>query len=199
MSTEEEEERDMTEAQVVEDEAEVEVVDEIAPEGFMGELDEDDGEEEEQVGWYVKLLSDPDQIHIVKHPEGKTHKEVFEAYVKAKQKKQAIFVLAPRVGLDPEDISVFGWSQDIDLPVMEAFDSVQERMEFCAEALGDLTRQQAALQEAQASLITGELEELQAERADRAESGSSAIEPEVLDDDGPIEQPAKKGFRPPGA
>lgn len=170
---------------------------ELSPEGFLGGDDDD----EELVGWFVKLLSDGEQI-VVPHPEGKTRSEVMQEFAKAKAKKHQVFVLG-RVAFDPEDVSVFGWSKDVQLPEVDKFDSIQERLEFCADALADLTRQQAALQQAHAELAMSEFEELQAEREDVTQ-GRQPEEPEVLDADVPIDaKPAhasrKGGFRPPGA
>jgi hypothetical protein len=159
-----------------------------------------ESDDEERVGWLV--VSDGEQ-EVFPHPEGKTRREVIEGFLKAKSKKHSAFELG-MVVLDPEAITTFAWSKDIMFPEIEKFDSIQERMEFLAEALGELTTQQAALQEAQAALIQDELGEIQAESEGAYdEEGEPPLEPEVLPaEPAAAPQPAKpkrKAFRPPGA
>lgn len=159
-----------------------------------------ESEDEERVGWVV--VKDDGTQEVLPHPPDKTRLEVIEGFLKAKSKKHDGFRLGMAV-LEPPAITTFAWSKDVMFPEIEKFDSIQERVEFLAETLGELTTQQAALQEAHADLIQDELGEIQAE-AEGAydDEGEPPVEPEVLPAEPAAAQPAKpkrKPFRPPGA
>jgi hypothetical protein len=157
----------------------------------------EDADDELPPGWLV--VSDGEQI-VVPHPEGTDKKEIVERFFKAKSKKQGAFQLGLYV-FDPEDVTTFGWSEDIHFPEMEKFDGLQERIEALADAMVGLTHQAAALQEAHAVLIQSEMDE---DDEDDEDEGSP-LSPEVLEANEPIPpaRPVKTsqrgGFRPPGA
>jgi hypothetical protein len=161
-----------------------------------------DADDEDRVGWLI--ISDGEQ-EVLPHPEGKTRLEVIESFLKAKSKKHNAFQIGYAV-LDPEVITTFAWSEDVMFPQIDKFDSIQERMEGLADAMIDLTRQQAALQDAHAALIQDEI--MHAVEGDEEEEGAeqSAVAPEVLAAGEPVEAKpikattlGKKAFRPPGA
>jgi hypothetical protein len=191
-----------TQEQVAETETKTEAVEVATPELATGDppatpefAGDDDGDDEERVGWYVKLLSDPEQPHVIAHPEGKTHEEIFEGYVTARKKGHKVFFFG-KVALDPEDISVFGWSEEIDLPAMEAFDGIQERLETLLEA-------QEQVQQLQGQLLQEELEAEAAEAMEQvaaaAEAGVAASAPVPAGLPKPAKAKRPGGFRPPGA
>jgi hypothetical protein len=199
MSAEEEEKKVNTATQEIE-EAEVkeDELEEESPPAFH------EGADDELVGWLI--VSDGEQI-VVPHPEGKDKLEVVQEFAKARAKKHHAFTLGTAV-FDPEAITTFAWSEDIQFPEVDKFDSVQERLELLTDAMTDLTRQQAALQDAHGMLIQGELEDMRAEAEAEAEEEEgfdpSPDDPEVLEADAPMPptkpaKPARRGFRPPGA
>lgn len=170
------------------------------------ETDLDEGSEdddEEVVGWL--LISDGEQI-VVPHPEGKTQDQVVEEFATARKKQHKAFVLGKYV-FDPEVITAFGWSEDIRFPEMEKFDAVQDRLELLMEATGELSRNQAMLQEAQAALFTEEMADMQAEAMEAmAEAQVEAAQQQAAQQQAvaqgaaaaaPPQQPKRKGFRPP--
>lgn len=162
----------------------------------------EDEDDELPPGWLV--ISDGEQI-VIPHPEGKTKEDVVADFFKAKKSKHHAFQLGLYV-FDPEEITTFGWSEDIHFPEMEKFDGVQERIEGLMGAIGELTQSQAILQQAQAQLFQEELEERLQEEAEEDEGVPGpplGITPPAAQAPAPTPIPViktgKKGFRPPGA
>jgi hypothetical protein len=155
--------------------------------------------DDEIVGWL--LISDGDQI-VVPHPEGKTKQEVVEAFFKAKSKQHHAFQLGLGV-YDPEVITTFAWSEQVQFPEIDKFDSMQERIELLMQATTELSQNQEILQQAQAQLFQEELEDSMGDEGEGDGEPEGFVPPALAPPVAPVPvaRPVagKRGFRPPGA
>jgi hypothetical protein len=145
----------------------------VEPEDLDGSEGEDDDDGEE-IGWLV--VYDNGRQHIFAHPEGKTKEEVAAAFQTSCKKGHALFPLSDTAFVALGGLLSFSWSEDSYFPEIEAFDTLQQRVEGLIQAVEILATQQAGLQEAQAGLFQAELEDLQDEAAEAA----AALTPPVL-------------------
>ncbi len=189
---------------------EVEGLEVLIPEEASAAVLQEEGGEEPLVGYHEGaddelppgwlVISDGEQI-VVPHPENKSKEEVVAEFFKAKKSKHHAFQLGLYV-FDPEEITTFGWSEDIHFPEIEKFDGVQERLDALMQATTELTQNQAMLQQAQAQLFQEELEEeaMEAMEAMEAQQGPPGLPAMPAPAPAPTATPkpaGKKGFRPP--
>jgi hypothetical protein len=125
-----------------------------------------DSDSEPEEGSWLVLLSDEDTTQVVvPHPEGKSKKEVIDAFLKSRRiargggKRETDFFALGSVVIDPLSVRSFGWADDFSFPAIDAFDSIQEKVEELCDSIAELVQAQGVLQDLQTQILEEELEE----------------------------------------
>ncbi len=143
-----------------------------APEFDDGGTDDEDTDDEgggdgdmDQPGWLVRYRDgkQPEVIHLEDtDDDALPPEEVLANWESAIKNGRPFFKLGTQY-IRVEDVRAFGWSEHVDLPESDRFDSLQDRIEALMDAVEDVTRSQQAMTERQAALQDSYVEAYQAE------------------------------------
>jgi len=148
----------------------------------LPDIDEDDSDSDGDDNFWAIMFKDG-RFQTIEHPDdGPTHDEVFTKFCQAKE-TGAAFVLN-KVVVDSKEVRSFGWGENLNVPEIEAFDGIVERMDALLDASENLFAAQQQLQAAQAQLFEEEVSAIQAENFKEQVRGTKP-------------KGEKKKFRPP--
>jgi len=175
--------------------------------------EDSDGDDEDRPGWLI-TYTDGKQPEVIRTEDmydeagqlsfsEEDKAEVLEHFDKACKGGSAFFALGSFRG-NMALIRSFCWSEDVDLPEIAVFDSLQERIEALLESVEEagrgiafMSQQQNALLQAQAALFQSIEAEDEAEDEDEDEEPEAAPAP-AAPVGRPLRTKGKGGKLPPG-